>query len=86
VQNGVEPPRVVRLSLSRDGASIAAVMIAAMNDPHMREPTLGVVIDDDYYFVADSSGTALRNGKGRVEDLPLTEPTILKLRISATGK
>jgi streptogramin lyase len=81
VENGVEPARVVRLTLSADGTRIDRVTILEMNHPKIGEPTLGVVVAQDYYFIADSQGGLLRRAKGPLADEPLTEPTVLKIRL-----
>ena len=53
VQNGIEPHRVVRLRLG-DRDRIVGAEILAMNHPAFDEPTLGTVVDDAFYFVANS--------------------------------
>jgi sugar lactone lactonase YvrE len=81
VQNGVEPSRVVQLNLSPDGARISTVRILDMNHPRVSEPTIGVVVGDTYYYVANSFGGLLRKPNSVLADQPLAEPVILKLRI-----
>jgi sugar lactone lactonase YvrE len=54
IQNGIRPHRVVALTLSADGRAIEAGEILAMNLPQFDEPTLGTVVGDDFYFVANS--------------------------------
>jgi sugar lactone lactonase YvrE len=81
IQNGTTPPRIIRLTLTDDGRALAAVRIVEMNHPLIGEPTLGVVVDDTLYFVADSSGTAFRKAKGDLSAATLTVPPILKLKL-----
>jgi sugar lactone lactonase YvrE len=81
VQNGVDPSRVVQLQLAADGSRISAVRILDMNHPRVAEPTLGVVVGDTYYYVANSFGGLLRKPNSVLADQPLAEPVILKLRI-----
>jgi hypothetical protein len=52
-----------------------------MNHPLIGEPTLGVVVDDTLYFVADSSGTAFRSAKGDLSSAKLTTPPVLRLKL-----
>jgi sugar lactone lactonase YvrE len=61
VQNGVEPNRLVRLRL--DGKRIARCEIVEMNHPMMDEPTLGVMVGRDFWFLAASQGNKFDDGK-----------------------
>ncbi|MBI5837622.1 MAG: SMP-30/gluconolactonase/LRE family protein [Candidatus Eisenbacteria bacterium] len=54
VQNGVRPARVLRLKLAADRDSVTSATILEMNHPEFREPTLGVVVENDFYYVANS--------------------------------
>jgi sugar lactone lactonase YvrE len=54
IQNGIRPHRVVALELSTDGLSVTASRTLAMNLPEFDEPTLGTVVGDAFYFVANS--------------------------------
>lgn len=54
IQNGIRPHRVVALELSTDGLSVTASRMLAMNLPEFDEPTLGTVVGDTFYFVANS--------------------------------
>lgn len=81
VQNGVDPSRVVQLELAADGSRINAVRILDMNHPRVAEPTIGVVVGDMYYYVANSFGGLLRKPNSVLADQPLAEPVILKLKI-----
>lgn len=54
IQNGVQPNRVVALTLGEGGLSIVAGRTVAANLPEFDEPTLGFVSGDDFFFVANS--------------------------------
>jgi hypothetical protein len=81
VENGIEPARIVRLTLSADGTRNDRVEILEMNHPKFAEPTIGVVAGQDYYFIANSHGGVLRRAKGPIADEPLTEPAVLRIRL-----
>lgn len=53
-QNGIRPHRVTRLTLDPAGERVVKGEILEMNDPRFSEPTLGMVVGDAYYFVANS--------------------------------
>jgi hypothetical protein len=81
VQNGVTPERVVRLTLSEDLRRISRFELLAANDPAFDEPTLGVLVKDDFYFIADSQWGAIdRQGQLAPAD-KLREPVVLKIRL-----
>jgi len=80
IQNGIRPQRVVGLTLSDDGLGISASRVLARNLSEFDEPTLGTVVGDDFYFVANSHW----NRFDREGNLPegLSGPIILKLSLS----
>jgi hypothetical protein len=79
IQNGIRPHRVTGLTLSEDGLSITANRVLARNLPEFDEPTLGAIVGDDFYFVANSHW----NRFDRDGNLPdgLTGPIILKIKL-----
>ena len=79
IQNGIRPNRVIALSLSEDGLAISGHRILARNLPEFDEPTLGTVVGDDFYFVANSHW----NRFDREGNLPdgLSGPMVLKLSL-----
>ncbi len=54
VQNGVTPPRIVRLVLDHAGLRIERVEVLDRNLEVATEPTIGTVWGDRYYYVANS--------------------------------
>ncbi|HEX9984330.1 MAG TPA: hypothetical protein VGF69_13770 [Thermoanaerobaculia bacterium] len=54
IQNGVNPHRIVRLALK--GERVTSWQVLERNHPAMDEPTLGVVVGGDLYYVAASGG------------------------------
>lgn len=79
IQNGIRPHRVVTLSLSDDGLSITSSRTLARNLPEFDEPTLGTVVGDDFYFIANSHWSRF----DRNNNLPdgLSNPIILKVSL-----
>jgi hypothetical protein len=61
VQNGVNPQRLVKLSLSKDLGRIEQFETIEANNPDFDEPTLGVLVKDRFYFVANSQWAQLMN-------------------------
>lgn len=54
IQNGITPPRVIRVTLSADGNRVVALTVLDRN-PLATEPSLGVVLDGALLYVANSS-------------------------------
>ena len=79
IQNGIRPHRVVGLTLADDGVTVASSRVLARNLPDFDEPTLGVVVDDEFYFVANSHWNRF-DADGTLPD-DLTGPIILKLQL-----
>lgn len=79
VQNGARPHRVLRYRLSADGRRIAAVEVLLANSPEFDEPTLGLVIDDAYYLVANSQWARYDRGFKPLPADRLKSPCVLRL-------
>jgi len=79
IQNGIQPHRVVAMSLSDDGTAIESAETLAMNLPQFDEPTLGTVVGDDFYFVANSHWNRFDEDNNLPEDL--SGPIVLKIKL-----
>ena len=81
IQNGVNPNRVIRLSLSKNLTHVERFETIEANNPLFDEPTLGVVVKDDFYFVANSQWGAI-DQTGHLKSIEsMKDPTILKLKL-----
>jgi len=78
IQNGVQPHRVARLTLSDDDARIERVTVLERASPHFDEPTLGVVAGDALFYIANSRWGKFRDGR-YVGPADASGPIILKL-------
>jgi sugar lactone lactonase YvrE len=79
IQNGTEPNRVVRLTL--EGDRVTAVTVLERAHPRFDEPTLGVVVGEALFYVANSQYAAV--GKdGRLDEARLREPVILRMPLA----
>jgi hypothetical protein len=79
IQNGIRPHQIAALQLSDNGLAVVGRRLLAANLEQFDDPTLGVIHDDDFYFVANSHW----NRFDREHKLPddLSGPIILKLRL-----
>ncbi|HEY6802087.1 MAG TPA: hypothetical protein VI306_00785 [Pyrinomonadaceae bacterium] len=82
VQNGVDPQRVIKMTLSKDLGRFNRFEIIEVNNPVFDEPTLGVLVKDEFYFVANSQwGMVDETGKLAPEE-KLKDPVVLKVKLS----
>jgi hypothetical protein len=80
IQNGVRPHRVLRLRLDPDLSRVAEVRVLEKANPHFDEPTLGVMVGDRFYYVANSQwGSFDEDGRIWPENR-LEAPVVLSLR------
>ncbi len=83
VQNGVSPQRIVRVGLSKDLRRVERLEVLEANNPVFLEPTLGVLVNDDFFFIANSQWPLIgEDGKLAPED-KLQDPVVLKIRLDA---
>ena len=83
VQNGVTPQRIVRISLNKDLRRAERLEVLEANNPVFLEPTLGVLVKDTFYFIANSQWPLVdENGKLAAED-KLRDPVVLKMNLDA---
>ena len=81
VQNGVNPQRLVRLYLNKRFDQVLRVEIMEANHPLFDEPTLGVLVKDTFYYIANSQWGAI-DQKGQLASTEkLREPVVLKVKL-----
>jgi hypothetical protein len=76
-QNGILPYRVLRITLDPKREKMESVKILESNNKAFGEPTLGVIVKDSFYFIANNQlGKFLED-----ENVELSPPIILKLKL-----
>lgn len=81
VQNSTNPQRIIRMKLSSDFNSIENFETLEANNALFDEPTLGVVVKDTFFYIANSQWGAMdRNGLLTAPE-KLREPLILKVKL-----
>lgn len=79
IQNAFEPARVLRFELTPDGSAVARFAILERAHPEHREPTLGVVVGNDFYYVANSQWEAFGEAGRPISPELLVAPVVLRL-------
>ena len=81
VQNGIAPWRVVRIFLSDDFKRVERLQVIEANNPVFDEPTLGVLVKDSFYFIANSQW-GLVDEKGQLGPADkLADPIVLRVKL-----
>ncbi len=80
IQNGFRPHRVAKFFLNKDFTAITGSVTPEANHADFNEPTLGVKVGDDFYFIANSQW-ALAGNDGKLAEGKLKEPVILRLKL-----
>ncbi len=80
IQNGVRPNRVVRLQINSTYDTITSLEVLEANNPVLDDPTLGTIVGDTFYYIANSQWNAFgKDGIKPAEEL--NTPTVLKMRL-----
>ncbi len=79
VQNGVQPNRVIRLSLNDARDAVETLEVLVSNDPDFDGPTQGVVRGRSFYVVANSHWSKLGDDNELPPATELSRPTILRI-------
>ena len=78
IQNGVTPPRILSLELAADGRSLVAAKTLEKNLPEWDEPTLGVVVDGAFYYIANSHWPSFPGDESAPTDTAKLQPTAVR--------
>jgi sugar lactone lactonase YvrE len=81
VQNGLNPARIARFTLSGDGRGILRIDVVDRNFDIADEPTIGTIVGDEFVYVANSQWNKHDATGKRVPSVPLRGPVLLGVRI-----
>jgi sugar lactone lactonase YvrE len=81
IQNGVVPHRVTRFTLSPTGDRMVRAEVLERGHPRYDEPTLGVLVGDDMYYVANSQWERFGEDGRVANPESLEPPVVLRLRL-----
>jgi WD40 repeat protein len=80
IQNGVRPHRVIELNLDKNFNKIKSWKTLEANHADFMEPTLGVKVGNDLYYIANSQWN-LFDRNNNLDEEKLREPVILRLKL-----
>jgi sugar lactone lactonase YvrE len=78
-QNGTEPKRVVKIALDETGSR--AERLDVLEQGETGEPTLGAVVGDSFYFIADGGWDQVDEKGVLAPDAQLRNHTILRVKL-----
>jgi hypothetical protein len=78
IQNGVVPPRILSLELAADGRALVAAKTLERNLPEWDEPTLGVLVDGELHYVANSHWPSFPGDAAAPIDTTKLSPTAIR--------
>lgn len=81
VQNGVSPQRVVRIALSKDLRRAEQLRVIEASNPVFLEPTLGVLVNGEFYFIANSQWPLIGEDGKFADETKLLDPVVLKIKL-----
>ncbi|MBV6646243.1 MAG: hypothetical protein KI790_12380, partial [Cyclobacteriaceae bacterium] len=74
IQNGTTPKRVWDLLLNEDGSEVTSITMVARGGKDLNEPTQGIIIEDQFYFLANSPwGSYDKKGNFNVDPSSATQ-------------
>lgn len=82
VQNGSSPERVIAFHLDRSGKKVVSEEVIERATP-LGDPTHGVVVGNDFYYIADSGWSALDEHGNPKPDVKQTSAAIMKFDLGA---
>jgi hypothetical protein len=81
IQNGVTPHRVTRFTLSPAGDRVLRAEVLERAHPRYDEPTLGVLVGGDLYYIANAQWERFGEDGRVVKPEELQMPVVLRLRL-----
>jgi len=82
IQNGVAPARVVRFYLDGNGGRIVRAQVIDRNSDVADEPTNGIMVGDQFVYVANSQWEKFDDAGVRRPGVPLSAPLLLALPVA----
>jgi hypothetical protein len=81
VQNGTTPPRIIRMSLNDSLTSVTQWETVEANWPGLSAPTHGVVVGDQFYFIANSGWDRMNDDGSVKAGAAFDAPQIRQMKI-----
>lgn len=83
IQNGVKPQRILRIVPDKARTMLYDYQVLEANNPKFDEPTLGVIVENEFYFIANSQWRRFNEDGTIFPDAELDYPLVLKIDLNA---
>jgi hypothetical protein len=80
VQNGTSPERVIEFTLNAALTKIESAKIIERSTPTLGDPTHGVIVDGDFYYIANSGWDILDDHGNTKPDTMPSAPRIMRVK------
>lgn len=81
IQNGVNPNRVIRLTLDASGTKVIHWATLEANVPRLSEPTHGVLVGEKFYFIATSGWDRFGPDGTVTKGATLARPVVMVIEV-----
>ena len=81
VQNGTSPERVIRFRLERDHREVVSQQVFESHTPTLGDPTHGVVVGSEFYYIANSGWDMLDDHGQRTSNGKVAPARIMRVRV-----
>lgn len=83
IQNVTFPEAIIEMQMSSDNSTIIDIKHLVVGLPEFDTPTTGVIVGNEFYFIANSQLTQIAGTGGKIKNpAKLKEPLILKISLN----
>jgi hypothetical protein len=83
VQNVLFPEAIIEFHVTADAEKIESMNFVCSNDPAFDTPTTGVIVGDEFYFIANSQLMQIIGNKGNIKNPEkLNDTIIMKIKLN----
>ncbi len=83
VQNVLFPEGVIKFSINDNYTTLEKLEFLTSSEPQFDTPTTGVIVGEEFYFIANSQLTQLMGNKGKIKNPEkLQETLIMKIKLN----
>jgi hypothetical protein len=82
IQNGIQPERLIKLELNDAMTRVDNYQVLQQNTPGLGDPTHGVLVDDEFHFIANSGWDRVNESNPSGPMGAGSPPQVMKIRLA----